>query len=235
MADVVHYNYQLIPIISRFNIPFGFGDKNAEQVCTENKVNTVLFVEIVNTFIDDNYSPTENLRAVPLKDTVNYLLNSHRFFNQIKLPLIESLIHELNWKDQEQNKNKELLNTFFEGYKKEVVEHTSHEEKEVYPFVLQLEKCYHNKDISEDCIKKLKQISVQDHLEEHDELNSALLDLKNIIIKYLPPADNHRITNRILTEIFRLEKDMADHTRIEDTVLLPIAFEMETEIRKLMK
>ena len=128
----------------------------------------------------------------------------------------------------------ETLNRFFDQYRKEVIEHTSHEENEVYPFVLQIEKCFIEKKATEDCIQKLSRKSVKDYQETHDELNSALLDLKNIIIKYLPPADNSEITGRILTEIFRLEKDMADHTRIEDMVLLPIAFNMEKELRKMI-
>jgi len=234
MAEVIHHNYQLIPIISRFKIKFGFGDLTVEQVCKKHNVNAVLFIEIINVFNNEDYSPTAKLSKVPLKDTVNYLLRSHNFFNNIKLPLIEELIHDLCWKDVEQNKNKDILNRFFDQYRREVTEHTSHEENEVYPFVLQIEKCFIDGKANDDCLIKLKSKSVKDYQDTHDELNSALLDLKNIIIKYLPPADNSEITGRILTEIFRLEKDMADHTRIEDTVLLPMAYSMETEIRKLI-
>jgi regulator of cell morphogenesis and NO signaling len=74
--------------------------------------------------------------------------------------------------------------------------------------------------------------TIKEYQETHDELSSALLDLKNILIKYLQPAVNSDITDKILIEIFRLEKDMEDHTRIEDTVLIPVALKLERELKK---
>lgn len=232
LADVIHQNYHLIPIITRFGIKFGFGDKNIEQICKEYEINTDFFLEIVNAFNDKDYSPSKKLKAIPLKITVNYLLNSHKYFNEIKLPLVEKLIQELNWKDAENQKNKSILNKFFIQYRNEVNEHTANEEKEIYPFILNIEKYYNSKEIDENFAKLIKHKSIKDYAETHDELNSSLLDLKNIIIKYLPPADNSEIIQQILVEIFDLEKDMEDHTRIEDTVLIPVASKMEKELRK---
>ena len=235
LAEVIHHNYHLIPIISRFRIKFGFGDKTVEQVCLQSNIHTEFFIGIVNAFCNKDYSPTSKLQAIPLKHTVDYLLKSHNYFNNIKLPLIEILINKLVWEDADHKKNKDILKKFFDQYRKEVIEHTAHEEKEIYPFILTLEECYLGGVADENCVKNLKDKSVKDYEETHDELNSALLDLKNIIIKYLPPADNPEITDRILTEIFSLEKDMEDHTEIEDTVLVPIALKMEDELRKQYK
>jgi regulator of cell morphogenesis and NO signaling len=35
MAEVIHLNYHLLPIISRFGIHLGFGEKTIEQLCNE--------------------------------------------------------------------------------------------------------------------------------------------------------------------------------------------------------
>ena len=232
LADVMHQNYHLIPIITRFGIKFGFGDKNIEQVCTQYKINTCFFLEIINSFNDEDYSPTGKLRELPLEITVKYLLNSHNYFNNIKLPLIEKLIHKLNWEKPENQKNKAILNKFFNEYRDEVIEHTTHEENDVYPFILNIEKNFKLGFANEDFKTILKIKSVKDYADSHDELNSTLLDLKNIIIKYLPPAENSQIIEQILVEIFDLEKDMADHSLIENTVLIPAATKMESKLRK---
>lgn len=232
LAEVIHYNYHLIPIISRFRIKFGFGDKKIEQICIQNNINTEFFIGIVNAFNNSEYSLLDKVQDLPLKYTVDYLLKSHHYFNSIKLPLIEKLINKLVWEDADNKKNKDILKKFFNQYRKEVTEHTTHEEREVYPFILTLEKCYSEGTTDEKCMKNLQDKSVKDYQETHDDLNSALLDLKNIIIKYLPPPDNSEITNQILTEIFSLEKDMEDHTEIENTVLVPVALKMENELRK---
>ncbi len=231
MAEVIHHNFQLIPIISRFNIKLGFGDKTVEEVCGMNKINSDFFVEIVNAFNNPEYLSSEKSSKIPLHLIVDYLLKSHRYFNSEKLPLIERLINRLEWKDVGHSKNKEILTKFFNQYRKEVQEHTLNEEREVYPYILYLEDC-HNKLMQD---KKYEFFggnkTIKGYQETHDELNIALLDLKNIIIKYLPAADNTEIVEKILMEIFRLEKDMTDHTRIEDTVLIPKA----NKIEKLLK
>lgn len=232
LATVIHQNYHLIPIITRFGIKFGFGDKNIEQICTQYKINTNFFLEIVNAFNDKDYSPVEKLKTMPLKNTVDYLLKSHRYFNEIKLPYIEELINQLSWEDADNKKNKSILINFFNQYRKEVNEHTAYEETQVYPFILNVEKNFYLKDVSDGFYNTLKDKSIEYYAETHDELSSALLDLKNIIIKYLPPASNSQITEQILVEIFDLEKDMADHTKIEDTVLIPVASKMENQLRK---
>jgi len=54
--------------------------------------------------------------------------------------------------------------------------------------------------------------------------------LKNIIIKFLPPVKDMTICNNILIELFRLEKDLNNHARMEDKVLIPKVREMEKAI-----
>lgn len=232
LTDIIHYNYHLIPIITRFGIKFGFGDKNVEQICQAYNINQEFFIEVVNSFNDKDYSPAKKLQTLPLNVTVNYLLKSHQYFNKVKLPLIEKLIRKLRWEDVDDKKNKSILDKFFNQYREEVVEHTVHEEKEVYPFILEVEKNFKAKTIDTDFAEVLKLKSVKDYADTHDDLNSSLLDLKNIIIKYLPPADNSDVTQQILNEIFDLEKDMEDHTKIEDAVVVPVVLKMETELRK---
>ena len=232
LAEVILQNYHLIPIISRFGIKFGFGDKTAEQVCLQYKINVDFFLEIVNAFNDKNYLPYEKLKKIPLSFTVNYLLKSHHYYNKIKLPNIENLIKKMEWEAGNSEKNKNVLDKFFSQYLKEVKEHTTNEEKEIYPYVLELEKNFYDKTADIEFIKKIKNKSIRDYADTHDELNSALLDLKNIIIKYLPPAKNREITEQLLTEIFKLEADMKDHTKLEDNVVVPVAEMMENELKK---
>jgi regulator of cell morphogenesis and NO signaling len=232
MAEVIHHNFHLIPIISRFNIQFGFGDKTVHDVCLKHDIRPDFFVEIVNAFNNPDYSPTEKLEKIPLYLIVDYLRKSHRYFNLEKLPVIEQLINHLKWNNSNDIKNREILTKFFNEYRKEVTEHTLNEENEIYPFVLYLEECYDKMKKGESFTPIDKGKTIKEYQETHDELSSALLDLKNILIKYLQPAVNSDITDKILIEIFRLEKDMEDHTRIEDTVLIPVALKLERELKK---
>lgn len=50
-------------------------------------------------------------------------------------------------------------------------------------------------------------------------MEDKMFDLKNIIIKYLPPNYNLNIGNALLTNLFLFEKDLKNHSRIEDKIL----------------
>jgi len=54
-----------------------------------------------------------------------------------------------------------------------------------------------------------------------------LFDLKNILIKYITGEFHEASCNAIVFELFRLEKDVMDHARIENTILTPLVVEME--------
>lgn len=43
MAEIILKNYQLLPIISRFGIKLGFGNKTVDEVCADKNVNATFF------------------------------------------------------------------------------------------------------------------------------------------------------------------------------------------------
>ena len=80
MADVIHLNYLLLQVITRFDIHLGFGNQTVEEVCRENKVNVEFFLEIVNSYHDAEYFPDEELQHFKLELIVNYLKKTHNYY-----------------------------------------------------------------------------------------------------------------------------------------------------------
>jgi len=80
MAEVIHSSYLLLPILERFDIQLGFGDKTINEVCSDYKVNVDFFLEIINSFHDHNYFPQAQLQTFPLKLIINYIQKSHRYY-----------------------------------------------------------------------------------------------------------------------------------------------------------
>ncbi len=230
ISTLIHNNYRLIPIISRFGINFGFGDKTIAQICDENNINPFFFLEIIKMFYKEHYMPNKSVMKTFIPETIDYLLKSHKYYNEIKIPLIEQLITSLFWIETKNNVNRNILKKFFNEYKKEVIEHTANEEENIYPYIIEIHAQYKSNNENLNLINKIKSQSITNYADKHESLNSALLDLKNIIIKYLPPAINNQTAEQIVEEIFKLEKDMDDHTKIEDTILVPIIKEMEQNI-----
>jgi len=233
MADVIHKNYLLLPVINRFGIQLGFGDKTIEEVCVANKVNVNFFLEIINTFHDRNYFPEHHFQSISMTEIIDYLKKSHDFFVKIKLSLIEKYIENLVEGSLPENKEKFLLvRNFYKDYKTELFEHISSEDKIIYPYVIEIENIYNSKTITENQKENIKKYSIKKYEKEHDDVEEKLFDLKNLIIKYLPPANDNNLCNSILFEIFELENDLNDHQRIEDKILIPKVIAMEEFIKE---
>jgi regulator of cell morphogenesis and NO signaling len=231
MADLIHANYLLLPILNRFDIQLGFGDRTIEEVCTKQGVNVVFFMEIINSFNDHNYFPQAQLQSFPLNLIINYIKKSHLYYLDHKIPQIEDIISRLSLLADSTTKNAfHLMEKFFNEYKNELIEHIQHEEKNIYPYVLAIDVAYQSEDVDEPIKKRIRDCSINKYAKEHFNIEDKLYDLKNLIIKYLPPSKDYSLSNTLLVELFRLERDLNDHSRIENKVLIPKVQLIEGEL-----
>jgi regulator of cell morphogenesis and NO signaling len=65
---------------------------------------------------------------------------------------------------------------------------------------------------------------------EHSSVDIKLNDLKNLIVKYIEPVYNNNVCNDFLINLYRFEKDIKDHARIEDKILIPQVVELEKQL-----
>lgn len=232
MADVIHRNYFTLTVLNRFGIELGFGDKSVDDVCKIYHVDVDFFLEIVNTFVDKDYFPKKHLQTFPVKFITDYLQQTHNDYHQNKVPEIEFLIEQMVDSCYTQKDKIVLLKKFFNDYKQELLNHTKREEEVVFPYTLAIEKEYLSDKPDQSVLKLMKTYSIEVFQNEHDNIEEKLYDLKNIIIKYLPQPKNSKLCNKLLYELFNLEQDLNDHSRIEEKVLVPKIREMEKIIKE---
>ena len=234
MGDIILHDHQLLAVLNRFDIKLGFGEKTVEEVCELYKINTDFFLEITNAFHDGNFFTDKKLKDFSLVLIVEYLINSHKFYIEKKIPEIENLINSIKYKTNDE-KFSAIVKKFFNEYETELKSHIEKEEQSIYPYVIKLEKALENKELNQELFDEIKNQSILKYRDEHDNIEEKLFDLKNIIIKYLPPPENPDVCNVILAKLFRLEQDLNNHSKIENKVMIPAANEMEKEIIKLQK
>ncbi len=235
LADVILTDHNFITIITRFGIKFGFGDASIEQVCKTNNINLHLFLKILRTFQEPEYDENDNFDQFSHKDIIDYLLKSHNYYRNVKIPYIEELLLQLSWNGDDNLKNKSVLKNFFEEYKKEVFVHTGHEEKEIFPYVFELDEALKSEHVSDGLLEKIKKYPIENYKANHSDIDEALLDLKNLIIKFLPSPLDQIKANRLLIEIFKLERDLKDHARIEENLLVPKVKILESNLLNLIE
>lgn len=235
LADVIHHDFSLILVINRFGIHLGFGDGTIDEICNEKGVNSEFFLTILNTYHDPQYFPKKHLQSFHSKTLIEYLRSAHQFYLEQKIPEIKNLIFKLTEEsDQHKDRYKLALN-FFKEYQEELSRHIDREEKLVYPYIYELENAIEGGKAPEELIHHMDTYSIMDYEDEHDNVEEKLFDLKNLIIKYLPATKNDSISYRILMELFDLEKDLREHARIEDIILVPKVEAMEFTIQKMIR
>ncbi len=230
MADLIHLDFQLLAVIQRIGIPLGFREKTIDEICKDNLVNTDFFLQITNAFHDKDFFPKDKFYEFNPEWLVNFLKRTHQCILEHKIPEIETKIEELVDDLKETASNYKLIRNFFTEYIRELSEHMGLEENMVFPYILELSACLEAKNKTENFKNNFSEYSIQRYLEDHNDIEEKLYDLKNILIKYLPPPTDSCKYNSLLFEIFKLEKELQDHSKLEDKVLIPRVKMMEKEL-----
>ncbi len=220
IIDLIETNYHLLPVINRFGIRLGNKDKSLDKICSSLNVNVDFFLTIINTFHNENYFPEEELKAFSPLLIIDYLKKTHQHYAEYVLPKLENLLNQLILSSQTDTQQLNIIQKFYEKYKTELLLHVQEEEDIVFPYIQQLIK---NKKID-------KKYTIHSFEKEHSNVEIKLNDLKNLIVKYIEPVYNDNICNEFLITLFRFEKDINDHTRIEDKILTPQVAEIERKI-----
>ena len=86
LCDVILHEPSVIPVINRFGIILGVGDKSIRTVCEEKNLDCEFFVTILNTFINEDYFPENRLNSFCATQIVNYLTQYRTTFQFLDKP-----------------------------------------------------------------------------------------------------------------------------------------------------
>ncbi|MDR0687682.1 MAG: hemerythrin domain-containing protein [Prevotellaceae bacterium] len=221
LADAIHSNYLLIPVVTRFGVRLGFGDKTVKAVCAEHGVDVEFFTTILNVFSHESYFPQERLLRFDVMQLVGYLEKTHCYYRTVLIPMLDKNMEAFVESAAKPSEPEVLLlKNFFAQYKNELKAHLKREEAVTFPYITELVKKENTQQLHEKYSMKIFE-------SEHENVDEKLYDLKNILIKYLQGDYDEGVRNTLIFNIFRLEKDLKDHTRIENKILTPIVKKME--------
>ena len=210
MADLIEASHGLLAILSRMGVRDCFGEHTIDEICLRNGLDTDTFILICQVYLSSEYQPSEDLlRRAHISDVLKYLHQSHDYYTRTALVSISGSITRLVEPCTEVQKK--VILKFLSDYAEELKKHFEYEEKAVIPYIQDL--LLGRQD---------PQFSIDSFKEAHTNVDEKLSDLKNIVMKALPPVCDPDIRIQLLGFLFSLREDLDRHTRIENDVMVPM-------------
>lgn len=204
LRDLIDDNDLLLLVLSRFNIPFGFGDATVLETCLYNNVDCPTFLAVSN-LISGN--PCKK-RDVSLKSLISYLRNAHSYFLDFYLPSIrKKLIEAINVTYI--NDVQVVILKYFDAYTAEVRRHMEYENDVVFTYV----------DNLLDGVLD-ESFDISEYSANHTDIADKLHELKDIVIRHYRQQDNY-ILNSVLYDIINCQNDLATHCKVENVLFVP--------------
>ncbi|MCM1337801.1 MAG: helix-turn-helix transcriptional regulator [Candidatus Amulumruptor caecigallinarius] len=215
LRDLIDDNPQLLMVLSRFGISLGFGDASVSDVCEKTGVDTRTFLAVAN-FISHRVA---DVAGVSAKGMMEYLKRAHSYFLDFILPSIRrKLIEAVNCSGTDEVGI--LIIKFFDEYYNEVRTHMNFENSTVFVYVENL-----LQGIADE------KYNITLFASHHEHIEARLKELKDIIIRYYPGADNDLI-NSALYDIISCEDDLATHCSVEDRIFVPVVKTLEHKVAR---
>lgn len=204
VRDIIEDNPQLLLVLNRFRIPFGFGNRTIGEVCSDNSVDSETFLAVANLISNRKYSGF----SIHLPTLVCYLKEAHSYILDYILPDIKDVLITGVY-SHNSNDVALLVLRFFDGYMEEVRNHMRFEDEYVFAYIDKLQKGIANHEFR-----------IRDFAAKHDNMVSKLKELKDIFLQHYS-LQNTRELNRALFNIISCGEDMISHCEIENRLLVP--------------
>lgn len=122
LSEVIEENHQLIPVINRFGIKLGLGDKTIGDICQSSNVNTDFFLAILNTFLNEDYFPEKKLQKFDIELVIKYIKQTDNYLTHVQLYNLEKHLNAFISMSDPNNAQLKLIRKLFIEFKKELTE-----------------------------------------------------------------------------------------------------------------
>lgn len=123
MADVLAEHNELIPVLNRFGIRLGVGDKTIGQLCDEYNLNHDFILTVLNVYLHENYLPDKDLPLFDATLIADYFRHAINNYTQELVPNIEKHLNAFIALSGSEKGELSVLHAVFEEFKSQLISH----------------------------------------------------------------------------------------------------------------
>lgn len=209
LCEVIVDEPSVVPVINRFDIVLGVGDRTIKSICKEKGIDTSFFITILNAFINESFFLENVTGAFNAGDVVDYLRKTNNSYMRNQLPNIERHFAALISRS-DSNNNLPLLFNFYREVKTEI-ERRIDSDNQWFDAIISAEQS--NSEVS---------VAGNAAQAESDSIEDKLSDLINMFVIHLRGDYDRNLCHAVLFAVISLEKDICQNNRIRNRVLRPL-------------
>lgn len=209
LCEVIVDEPSVVPVINRFDIMLGVGDRTIKSICKEKGIDTSFFITILNAFIHESFFLENVTGAFNAGDVVDYLRKTNNSYLRNQLPNIERHFAALISRS-DSNNNLPLLFNFYREVKTEI-ERRIDSDNQWFDAIISAEQSNSEVSVAGNAIQA-----------ESDSIEDKLSDLINMFVIHLRGDYDRNLCHAVLFAVISLEKDICQNNRIRNRVLRPL-------------
>ena len=209
LCEVIVDEPSVVPVINRFDIVLGVGDRTIKSICKEKGIDTSFFITILNAFIHESFFLENVTGAFNAGDVVDYLRKTNNSYLRNQLPNIERHFAALISRS-DSNNNLPLLFNFYREVKTEI-ERRIDSDNQWFDAIISAEQSNSEVSVAGNAVQA-----------ESDSIEDKLSDLINMLVIHLRGDYDRNLCHAVLFAVISLEKDICQNNRIRNRVLRPL-------------
>lgn len=209
LCEVIVDEPSVVPVINRFGIVLGVGDRTIKSICKEKGIDTSFFITILNAFIHESFFLENVTGAFNAGDVVDYLRKTNNSYLRNQLPNIERHFAALISRS-DSNNNLPLLFNFYREVKTEI-ERRIDSDNQWFDAIISAEQSNSEVSVAGNAVQA-----------ESDSIEDKLSDLINMFVIHLRGDYDRNLCHAVLFAVISLEKDIRQNNRIRNRVLRPL-------------
>ena len=209
LCEVIVDEPSVVPVINRFDIVLGVGDRTIKSICKEKGIDTSFFITILNAFTHESFFLENVTGAFNAGDVVDYLRKTNNSYLRNQLPNIERHFAALISRS-DSNNNLPLLFNFYREVKTEI-ERRIDSDNQWFDAIISAEQSNSEVSVAGNAVQA-----------ESDSIEDKLSDLINMFVIHLRGDYDRNLCHAVLFAVISLEKDIRQNNRIRNRVLRPL-------------
>jgi iron-sulfur cluster repair protein YtfE (RIC family) len=215
LLQIAEIDEQAVLYLQRFGIPMNETTR-VEEINQRLGFQSGFVESLLNNYCLLAPACPKNFSQNHLPDLLNYLKDSHHFYNEVAFPHINRSLENILFTDDPAVPAAFICQSFIQHYAAKLSRHFQDEEKHLFPLA---EKLIQN-GIFLDGSETERYEIIKNMQSQHDSLNADLQKIHEVMLHYRAHERHYSPLHAVLHYMAAIQRDIQMHEFLEDEVLM---------------